>query len=229
MITSFFIHIPKNAGMTVRNSEVLSGRIGTAHKGTHISKEYTQKLEETMRASQDGNGYEHARYRDIDPQWTKKFKAFAIIRNPWSRVVSRYYFAQKLIERMGKHPVGYADISSLEAFLEERHIWGNKEFYWHRAIRGWYPAKEHVIDHNGIVKCDIMRFEHLNEDLQKYFGIGAMTRARNVTFGTIPRPSYTEIYTPKTIQIVADWYKDDIDQWGHDFDTSATKNYWNNK
>jgi hypothetical protein len=35
-----------------------------------------------------------------------------------------------------------------------------------------------------------------------------------------------DLYTPETIQIVADWYQDDIDMWGYDFDTGANKNYW---
>jgi hypothetical protein len=39
--------------------------------------------------------------------------------------------------------------------------------------------------------------------------------------------SYKDIYTKETIQIIADWYKKDIDYWGFDFDTPATRNYWN--
>lgn len=35
-----------------------------------------------------------------------------------------------------------------------------------------------------------------------------------------------DYYTEKTIQIVADWYQKDIDYWGFDFDSSATKNYY---
>ena len=41
--------------------------------------------------------------------------------------------------------------------------------------------------------------------------------------------SYMDIYTPETIQLVADWYKADIDMWGYDFDTGAQKNIWVNK
>ena len=39
--------------------------------------------------------------------------------------------------------------------------------------------------------------------------------------------NYTNFYDNKTIQIVADWYKKDIDFWGFDFNTAATKNYFN--
>jgi hypothetical protein len=52
-----------------------------------------------------------------------------------------------------------------------------------------------------------------------------MSKARNVT--ALNNGSYRDIYTPETIQIVADWYKKDIDTWGYDFDTGPTRNYWN--
>jgi hypothetical protein len=38
--------------------------------------------------------------------------------------------------------------------------------------------------------------------------------------------TYTDYYNDKTIQIVADWYKKDIDYWGFDFDSAAQRNYW---
>jgi hypothetical protein len=98
---------------------------------------------------------------------------------------------------------------------------------WHRAIRGWFPAKEHVSDSEGNIRCDIIRFENLNSDLEKYFGILKMDRARNVT--GLNEGTYMDMYNDKTIQIVADWYKDDIDTWGYDFDTGPTKNYWAEK
>ena len=95
---------------------------------------------------------------------------------------------------------------------------------WHRAVRGWYPAKDYVTCDKGIMRCDILRLEHLDEEICKYLNLPFMTGPRNVT--AINNKRYQDIYTSETIQIVADWYKDDIDQWGFDFDTSAQKNYW---
>ena len=140
-------------------------------------------------------------------------------------MVSRYFFAKKVIEVEKKEPVGKHKIDSFEHFLEERFEWGDKPYMWHRAIRGWYPAYDHVTDEKGKLRCDMMRFDHLNEDLCKYFNIPKMTRARNVT--ALNKGTYKDIYTPQTIQIIADWYKKDIDFWGFDFDTGPTKNYWN--
>jgi hypothetical protein len=141
-------------------------------------------------------------------------------------------FAKKVMEFEGTQPEGYADTSSFEAFLEERHKWGGQEYMWHRAIRGWYPAYDHVSDLEGNNRCDILRFENYNDDVKLYFGLLNNPAHRNITrvpndkgktgYGT----SYTDIYTKETIQLVADWYKKDIDYWGFDFDTGATKNYW---
>lgn len=44
MKTHFFIHIPKNAGMTVRRNEELWSRIEVAVPKFHKSKEYTDAL-----------------------------------------------------------------------------------------------------------------------------------------------------------------------------------------
>jgi hypothetical protein len=60
--------------------------------------------------------------------------------------------------------------------------------------------------------------------LTTYFKVPQMSRARNVT--ALNEGTYMDVYTDKTIQIVADWYKADIDMFGYDFDSGAKKNYW---
>jgi len=215
-----FIHIPKNAGMTIRHSPHLKRKILLNHKSRLINSKYAGDLARKMKQTGDHHGYEHARWRDLAHDYRNSHTAFAIIRNPWDRVKSRYHFIKDMIID-GKHSSEYADVTSFEAFLEERFKWGNKPFMWHRAVRGWYPAWDHVSDKNG-EKCqvDIIRFGHLNEEIIKYFNLKTMSEARNVT-------KFSEaVYTDKTIQIVADWYQKDIDYWGFDFDTEAQKNYY---
>jgi len=224
-LKKLFIHIPKNAGMTIRKSPMLVNKIIPAGSNVHKSPSYSQAVLDKMNSLGDHHGFEHARYRDIHPSVRDTNNSFAVIRNPWDRVVSRYFFAKKVIEVEKKVKPSYANVSTFEAFLEERHKWGNEKYMWHRAVRGWYPAYDHVCDESGIVKVDMLRFEHLNDDLCKYFNLKEMSRARNVT--ALNKGSYQDIYTPETIQIVADWYKKDIDHWGFDFDTGATRNYWN--
>ena len=219
---SLFIHIPKNAGLTIRRSPLLQKRIILAGAANHKSPLYTQAVLTKMNSLGDHHGFEHARWRDVNPSVCNRYQPFAVIRNPWDRVVSRYFFAKKVIEVEKKVDPSYADVSSFEAFLEERHKWGSEEYMWHRAVRGWYNAHDHVSDDTGRVRCDILRFENLNDDLCKHFNLEQMSKARNVT--ALNTGTYRDVYTPETIQTVADWYKKDIDHWGYDFDSGPTRN-----
>lgn len=222
-----FIHIPKNGGMTVRREieKYISPSISSKHK----SKEYTKGLLDTMNFYKQHHGYEHARWRDLAVKYQNQ-PCVAIVRNPWSRTVSRYTFA--IITK--SRPKSY----SFEEFLKERHEWGNKEYFWHRAILGWFNQKDYVTDEDGNLRCDILRLEKLNEDLTKYFKLDKIPNARNISNrynlssktklkeNEFNKP-YQEFYTPTTKKIIEDWYADDIDFFGFDFDSCATKNIWN--
>jgi hypothetical protein len=175
-----------------------------------------------MKANGEHHGYAHARLIDIHPKVRNSLRPVAVIRNSWSRVVSRFRFAQHAI-KIGTAPSDYA-ASTFEAFLEERHIYGGKELYWHRAIRGWYPQVDYVVDEQGSIDVDMLRQEHLGEESMRFFGLTEPPRPRNKS-GTEP-VDYRDYYTEKTIQIVADWYAKDIETFGFDFDTPAQKNVY---
>ncbi|MEO1704965.1 MAG: sulfotransferase family 2 domain-containing protein [Pseudomonadota bacterium] len=216
-----FIHIPKNAGVSIAKTPELANKLVRPEASFHISRAYTQALRETMAAAGEHHGIQHARWRDVKPWVRDRLQPVAIVRNPWARTVSRFRFAQTALET-GKNR-GFSVPDTLEAFLEERHEYGSRDFYWHRAVRGWYPQVDYVTDTNGTLKADILRQETLSEEAPRYFGLNRAPRPRNVSQGT--RSSYQDFYTPKTIQIVADWYAADIDFFGFDFDSAATRNF----
>lgn len=218
-----FIHIPKAAGTTVRRSTVLAGKIKSVNKRMLKSREYTSQLYKTMRKIGDHHGVEHARFVDLNLEAQLMKRKFAVIRNPWDRVVSRYFFAKQVIEIEKKYGPNKHKISSFEEFLEERFEWGNQPFMWHRAIRGWFPCADYVTDAKGSIKVDILRLENLNVELCNYFDIKVMDRRRNVTSARAGIDK-REIYNDRTIQIVADWFAKDVEYFGYDFDTSARKN-----
>ena len=216
-----FIHIPKNGGMTIRDSEIFQDKIEP------VNKKWIQDYKgfrNTMKqyGERDTKGVEHARWIDVDPNVTNRYTAFAIVRNPWSKVVSRFLFAKQAIER-GHVKESYADTRSLEHFIQGRYDWGLKPLTWYRAIRGWWPQKHHVKDNEGTVVCDILTLENLNIEAPKYLGVDSMPRARNVTS---IKENYKDLYNAKTIQEIADWYKEDIEYWDFDFDTGARRNTW---
>lgn len=215
-----FIHIPKNAGVSVRKTKELGGRLLSANPYFHRSRAYTRSVSETMQQLGEHHGFQHARWRDLHPKVTQRLTSVAIVRNPWARTVSRWRFACLAVEQ-GKAQSDYA-APSFEAFLEERHQWGGREYFWHRAIRGWYPQSDYVTDGKGVIRCDILRLEDLDSEAARYFGLRHPLRKRNLTGRK--SSDYRDFYTPQTIQIVADWYASDIEVFGFDFHTPATRN-----
>ena len=91
-----FIHIPKNAGMTIRHSPHLKRKILLNHKSRLINSKYAGDVARKMKQTGDHHGYEHARWRDLAHDYRKTHTAFAIIRNPWDRVKSRYHFIKDM-------------------------------------------------------------------------------------------------------------------------------------
>ena len=188
-----FIHIPKNGGSSVK------------------ADERTNKFV----IFNTGVGW-HSRWKDTPKKISDAYKAFGIIRNPWSRTVSRYMFGVESIYR-GDHS---AIPKNFDEFLETRYVWKNE---WADPIRSWNTQYDYVCDDEDNVCCDILRLEHIDYDLPKYFNI-------DIKQGVVKENStgytqdYRNVYNDNTIQIVADWYQQDIDYWGFDFDTGATKN-----
>ena len=229
----FFIHIPKNGGMSLRWNNDIKHKITYVVNKAPFKAGYGEGLMKTMERMGEDPGYQHCRVRDLDPKYWNIFQPFAIVRNPWDRVASRFFFAQKVIyhETNSDHyqELNYCDCSTFEGFLEERHKYAGKKYMWHRAVKGWFNAIDYMKDDNGKVICDVMRFENYEEDINSYLSMPKDFHIppRNVT--AINSGSYMDIYTPKTAQIVADWYKEDIEYFGFKFNSGATKNFWNDE
>lgn len=217
-----FVHIPKNAGVTIRHSRELRGRIVPVEKHFLADADYARRLAQTMRDNGEHHGIPHARLRDVSPRVRANLRAFAVVRNPWARIVSRFRFGIQAM-KSGAAPHGYIP-SDFEGFLDDRHIWGGREFYWHRAVRGWFPQVDYITDENGARPVDILRAEHLDDEATRYFGLREPLGRRNVS--NRASADYRSFYTPRTSQIVADWYAADIETFGFDFDTPATRNTW---
>lgn len=210
-----FIHIPKNGGLSLRNSLAMRRKMVLADPYFHKSKAYTQGLAEEMAKYGYHHGNQHARLMDVRADARAHLTPFAIVRNPWSRTYSRFTFGMK---RRGD-----ADFSTaaFEQFLEQRHTWGEHPYFWHRAVSGWYPQLDYVVDEGGQLAADILRLEHLEDDLHAYLGVRL---ERRVNRSGLKAPKYTDIYTDRTRQIVADWYARDIDTFGFDFIGGARRN-----
>ncbi|MGE3529674.1 MAG: sulfotransferase family 2 domain-containing protein [Methyloceanibacter sp.] len=207
-IRRLFIHIPKNAGTAVmRVPTVLDQTV--AVNTLFLSPAYRRSLAKAGRSN-----HRHARLVDVSNVIRQRLRPFAVIRNPWSRVVSRYTFTKKQSLREGS-----TSFCSFEEFLEERHLHGERDFYWHCAMRGWGQQVEYVVDETGAIACDLLRFEFLDADLSTY-----LQRVVNVPhIRSSNNRDYRSFYSSRSIQIVADWHAADIETFGFDFDTPAQR------
>lgn len=225
-----FIHIPKNAGSAVKTSPYSDrfDRVGESNLPSTYLKQMTKVMEEAGEATAPA----HARFRDVSKKHRAGRKHFAIIRNPWSRVVSRWTFYQHVVSRPEANAPSSYTAKTFDEFLEERHIYGDLPFYWHRAARGWFNQTDYVMSDSSVLKVDCLRFESLDKYMQAYFSSSVKVPYRNVSNGTMrndrsgidKRKHYSEYYNDKRIQIVADWYAQDVEFFGFDFDSTATKN-----
>lgn len=223
-----FIHIPKTGGSSLYHGvpEIITSKITTATVEKHmILPETTDRWgvptyyfpfdgQEQKSLDLIGN-WQHTRIRDIKPEFVHS--PFTVIRNPWSRTISRYFYSRKNGNEEAQ--------GSFEEWLESRHKFANVPHLWLRASRGWYSQLEYITNEEGKVVCDIMRHENYDEDLRLYLDLPKDFIMPKINVGNY-NGVYKEIYTPETIQIVADWHKDDIDYFGFDFDTAATRNYY---
>ena len=186
-VKRLFIHIPKNGG-------------------TSVQKETTNTL-----------SFGHDRWKDVPRDIRYIHQSFAVIRNPWARMVSRYVMGIPT-SNTNDHGTTW---NTFEEFLETRYVWTDKQ--WYDPIRSWSTQYDYVCDENDIVRCDILRLEFIDDELSPYLNLNTPYIVRE-NVGDYTR-NYQDYYNEQTIQIVADWYEQDIDYWGFDFDTSATKNY----
>lgn len=218
-----FLHIPKNAGVSIRKAPDLRWKMVGVQRAFLKDRAYVDGLLRMMGAEQQHHGIGHARLRDIKPSVVRKLQPVAILRNPWARTVSRFQFAQLVQDQAS--PFKLPPTGSFEEFLETRHSDGELPYFWHRAIRGWYPQRDYVVDESGNIAADLLRQECLDQDAMSYFRISAPPRRRNVT-SSKNKADWRSFYSDKTIQIVADWYAADIETFGFEFDTPATRNVW---
>lgn len=186
-----FIHVPKNAGQSIRNSlfeNLLPGHM----------KAFTYQL--------------------IFPKRIyDKYYKFAIVRNPWDRLASAYMF----MKGGGAHEKDrlwsektLAHFESFESFVkgglqrEEIQSWP----HFRRQV-------DFLRGQNGRIELDFVgRFENLQEDfnhIRDHLGISAELLFINKT--KTKRESYRTYYTDEMQEIAAGVYQEDIEAFDYKF------------
>lgn len=201
-----FIHIPKNAGESVRDALALQHDIS-------LSSPF------------------HYRYVDIADQVGRDLKFFAVIRNPWSRTASRYKFARQNAERWPADDPRRQFIvkASFGDFVRQQKVLPIPEHPgqpWMGPLSSWFNQLDWIRDERGAVVCDCLRMETLDTDMRAYLDRPLDLRRQNVTQ---THYDYRSMYTNELIDIIAHLFREDIDFFGFDFETTATRNFFGNE
>ncbi len=199
--TYHFIHIPKNAGQSVRAA--LARR-----KDVSLIAPF------------------HYRYVDIADFLPDGLRYFCIIRNPWSRTASRYLFARQSSVRWPADDPRrvYIQQVSFADYVREQKIFEIPEHPaqpWMGPMNSWFNQLDWITDRNHQVRCDCLRFEKLEDDLNAYFSEVIRVPKRNVTRTSY---DYRSLYTAELHDIIARTFQRDIEYFGFDSEGSATRN-----
>jgi len=181
-----FIHIPRTAGTSIKEVFKLPGR-------GHPTWQYF--------------------YREYPYKWNTYMK-FAVVRNPWDRVVSAFTYAKMWKSywhntRMGPHPDYH--VLQDKTFTECCEILKNKRsLLKHEA---WFPQYLWITEVQNkilIVVDQILRYEELESEFSVLCKKLDLADIRLPKVNQSAREDYRKYYTEETMKIIEDLYATDI-------------------
>jgi len=203
-----FVHIPKTAGKSINR----------------FFRMEWQKHKDLSRYS-----------RELQPQLFSNYFKFAIVRNPWDRILSDYNFQKKksgtaneklfAVDHEGKTRTFrewlYAVLSN--PFFYEARQWGAEVS---AEIHRWSPQVD-WISLNGKIGVDtVLRMENLETDFEN------MCRMLGWPSGKLPcrnwkfHMHYSHYYDEVTQRLVEDYYAKDIAAFGYRFESRKMDVKW---
>jgi sulfotransferase famil protein len=204
-----YIHISKTGGSSV-NSLFIDPRLGE-HKGRYKVHKLIQD-EPGLKRYFPGSLGMHSSYSDYDRYLVsaglsiKDFTVFTIIRNPWEKVLSHYYYKTEILK---------SPLPPFNVFLRSNHR------YLDKVLKGFdrFCGTPQNIDY-------ILRFENLSSDFT------LLTKQLGLDLPSLPqrnqsdkKRSYVKAYDRITKRIVADAFPYEL-ELGYTFKKGIIRNWF---
>ena len=136
--------------------------------------------------------------------WDSYFK-FCFVRNPWSKVVSHYFYGE---DQAGNHDSPSDSVSFFD-FIKYHVLIPDSDCEFCKEQNGWS-------DHVNYVA----RFENYEEEIHKIFKlVGINEEPKIFKINSSKHNSYIEYYDDTTIMMVYEKFNKDIEMYNYEFGT----------
>ena len=143
-------------------------------------------------------------------KWNEAYK-FTVVRNPWDKVVSHYEYRRK------KNKTQIASCNIPFSDWVKMTYGENKDTFYYNNPRSFQPQLDWLKDDEGNLAMDyVIKFEKINQGFDHVKGvIGLDTNLPHLNASN--RVSYHSYYDDDTRDIVAKWFRADINEFGYRF------------
>lgn len=201
-----FIHIPKTAGTSIVHM-LLTDMLGCETSGS-ISSQPTP-VQQTYGL---GDNLKHATLTELrqhlTPEVFQRYFKFAVVRNPWDRVVSSVTWSQHKYKVFSRVPFPDMVMMIPQIQTDPSH-----------PLYLIFREQIDFIELDGKLAVDkVCRFENIQTDiniLTNEIGIGEQKLSK---FNTSEHDPYQTYYTPELKNIVQTCYMKDITTFGYEFE-----------
>jgi len=194
-----FLHIPKTGGTSI----------------TEWIKKYTNY-------QFDGDTHKHIDLVRAD--WLDK--TFCVVRNPWQRAVSNYFFQKRVLEKKIKFSNRHDFIKKhLEMIHQgfESYVLKYNDHYFNKSRFVRQPS---TLKSNSQVsyigkeyKGIVLRFENLKQDFENIQDIvGCRSPLPHLNSTDYDKQKWKKMYSEAAKEKIAEIWKDDIELFGYTFD-----------
>jgi hypothetical protein len=186
---TIFVHIPKCAGVSV--CRALFGNLAGGH--TPLA-EYCAVFE---------------------PRALQTYFKFTIVRNPWDRVLSAYSFLKKGGMDIADQEWAASELAGYDSFEQFVEQWLTRDSRW----RGehFYPQTYFIDPGRYPIALDFIgHFETLEADF-RYIAERMALSTRLDRLNDSGHRNYRDYYSPRTRDIVARVYAEDIQRFGYEY------------
>ena len=167
--------------------------------------------------SKESNG--HIRWSQYQKKNRKKFQEFfkfAVVRNPWDRLVSAFFYLKKGGMNSLDKKWAEDNIQEYKTFDEFVKRWINQKNIFSYAH--FKPQSYWICDENNKIMVDfIARIETIDEDFLFLSNKIDSKQESLKKLNSVSRLDYRKYYNDKTINIVKNVYKNDIELFGYTF------------